>query len=305
VDEVVSLPRSRENEPELGEFIRELAGQHKFALCLDFAFMPRAGIITRGVAAGATIGFGHERRDYPWYGHIIPNVNGEHRLERNLRILDYLGLERPSGGGFRVSLPSFTEEHLESLLLSAGLPSGSWPVALHPGSGAAIRNWPPERFAAMADLIAAESGAPVVLLGGAGRTYDGTDETALAARIESLMRTPAVNLAGKLGLAGLTALLRRCRLFIGNNSGPAHLASAVAGIPCLLVWAPRNEWAWRPVGSRVELVFDTVECSDDCRLNQCDRMQYCLDKISLDMVFARYMNCFAARGAGALCGGIE
>ena len=157
----------------------------------------------------------------------------------------------------------------------------------------------------VADPIAAESGAPVVLLGGAGRTYDGTDETALAARIESLMRTPAVNLAGKLGLAGLTALLRRCRLFIGNNSGPAHLASAVAGIPCLLVWAPRNEWAWRPVGSRVELVFDTVECSDDCRLNQCDRMQYCLDKISLDMVFARYMNCFAARGAGALCGGIE
>ncbi|MCE5271954.1 glycosyltransferase family 9 protein [bacterium] len=304
VDRAVPLPKSQENEPELGQFVRELAARYDFALCLDFAFMPRAGVISRNAEADLTIGFGHSREDYPWYGHLVPNLHGEHRLERNLHVLDILDLARPAAAdSFGCRVQSADEAQVESCLAATGLSPETCPVALHPGSGAAKRNWPAERFAALADRVAEESGAPVVILGGAARTYDGVDESALAARVESLMRTPALNLAGKLGLAGLVALLRRCRLFIGNNSGPAHLAAAVAGTPCLLVWAPRNEWAWRPVGSRVELVFETLDCSPACPLNQCGHMQDCLERVSVESVFARYLDCFAGRGSAALLSG--
>ncbi len=300
VDWAVPLPKSQENEPELGQFVRELAARYDFALCLDFAFMPRSGVISHNASADLTIGFGHSREDYPWYAHLIPNLTGEHRLERNLHVLDILELPRPAAAdSFGCRVQESDEARVESILAAAGLGPESCPVALHPGSGAAKRNWPAERFAALADRVAAESGAPVVLLGGGARTYDGADEISLAARVESLMSTPALNLAGQLGLAGLVALLRRCRLFIGNNSGPAHLAAAVAGTPCLLVWAPRNEWAWRPVGSRVELVYETLDCSPDCPLNQCDHMQDCLERVSVETVFARYLDCFAPCGTPA------
>ncbi|OGF98418.1 MAG: hypothetical protein A2Z86_01300 [Candidatus Glassbacteria bacterium GWA2_58_10] len=297
IDTVLGLTRQQENDPQLSELISGLAGTRGFDLVLDFAFPPRAGIITRAAGGRRTLGFNIDREACPWYTANFPNLPDEHRLERNLKLLDYLGFERPAVPDFPMTFSGRALARLEDLLEYHGLClRRDRPIALHPGSGVSKRNWPAERFAALADRLAAHTGRRVLLLGGRGRTYDGTDESELVRRVQAAMQTAPVNLAGELSLPELACLLRYCSLFVGNNSGPAHLAATIARTPALLVWAPRNEKIWRPVGPKVELLFAETFCRDDCLLNRCDNIQYCLNLIPVEEVFERYLSAFAAGG---------
>ncbi|MFH1069799.1 MAG: glycosyltransferase family 9 protein [Candidatus Glassbacteria bacterium] len=304
IDRVAVLPRDKENDPELTRFVLDLAGGDKFDLVLDFAFQPRAGIITRAAGGRRTLGFALDPRRYPWYTDILPNLPGQLRLDRNLNLPGHLGLPRPLRPDFSVRIPEAARLRVEKLLERHGLClSCDRPVAVHPGSGVTKRNWPAERFARLADKIAESSCRPLVLLGGQRLTYDGRDETELARRVQGLMRTPAVNLAGVLDLAELTFLLQECSLFVGNNSGPAHLAATVAGTPALLIWAPRNEVRWRPWGAKVELVYAPVHCSENCLMNDCGRIEYCLNLITVEQAFDRFTRVFAGRDAEIMTSG--
>jgi ADP-heptose:LPS heptosyltransferase len=92
-------------------------------------------------------------------------------------------------------------------------------VALHPGATDPRRRWPPDRLAAVGDAVSA-AGARPVLLGGAG-------DRVQADELRREMKAPAVDLAGALSLGGLVGVLARAALFVGNDSGPRHLAEAV------------------------------------------------------------------------------
>jgi len=294
IDEVIALPKDKEQDPALSDFIRELTPKGGFNLVLDFSFMPRAGIITKAASAKRTMGFGIDLQTCPWYTDSVPNHPQEHRLQRNYHLLELLGIKLPERPDFTVTVSGKTRLRVDRLLAERGIDlEREHPIALHPGSGVSRRNWAPERFALLADMLTEHTGERVILLGGRNRTYDGCDESALAARVEAHMQRPVVNLAGCLSLPELVLLLGRCSLFVGNNSGPAHLAAAVARTPCLLVWAPRNEKLWRPVGAKVEIVFAESFCSEHCPLNQCTNMQYCLGLISASDVFERYIQAFA------------
>ncbi|MBW7995102.1 MAG: glycosyltransferase family 9 protein [Candidatus Glassbacteria bacterium] len=303
IDRVVPLPVPWENDPKLSLFGRKLAGKFGYDLVLDFAFMPRSGILSREARGNRTVGFALERKRRPWYTDIFPNLPGELRLERNLRLIEQLGLSRPAAPDFRVKLPAETRKKLDKILRDNGIAPNVFPLAVHPGSGNSVRNWPAERFAELADKIAADSGAPVVLLGGRDKTYDGSDELSLVRRVIARLRTPAVDLAGKLDLPMMVALLQRCSLFAGNNSGPAHIAATLAGASSLLVWAPRNEKVWRPWGRDVVLVSAETDCADECELNQCDRIAECLAMISVDEVYRAYLATIGAPEQVAATGG--
>ena len=298
LDRVAALPKEKENDPQLSEFAEELAGAAGFDLVLDFAFQPRAGIITRAARGRRTVGFALEPAEYPYYTDILPNLPGQLRLERNLGLLAHLHLPRPASPDFSVRIPESTRLRVEDLLRDRGLdPALERPLAVHPGSGVSKRNWPAERFARLADLIAEHTLRTVVLLGGRRRTYDGRDEVSLAGEVERMIHAPVVNLAGELDLAELACLLGGCSLYLGNNSGPAHLAATVAGTPSLLVWAPRNEKRWRPWGRAVELVWAEVECGESCPMNECDKIEYCLRQISVEQMYDRFLKVFYRREA--------
>jgi len=290
---VVSLPGEKENDPALSFFIRQLAGVRAFDLVLDFAFPPRSAIITRAAAGKRTIGFGLEPGAFPWYTDIIPNIAGEHRLERNFHLLERLDIDLPENPDFSVAIPGEVQARVDRLISSHGIDlERDRLIGLHPGSGVSKRNWPPERFAELADRLIEHSGKKVVLLGGRQRTYDGTDEACLVSAVQANMRREAISLAGRLSLPELTAFLSRCSLFVGNNSGPAHLAATVARVPSLLIWAPRNERVWHPAGRMAQLVFAEPDCSQNCLFNKCDRTDYCLGLITVDQVFERYLDVF-------------
>ena len=298
IDKVVPLPKDKENEPESSEFVRTICGPDGFDLVLDFSFLPRAAVMTKAAGGKRTMGFGIDREAFPWYTDSVPNLPDEHRLARNYHLLEILSIVPPDKPDFSIRTPARFRDRVEFLLAAHGI---DWrrkpPIAIHPGSGAAKRNWPPERFAELADMLSFYTGQQVIILGGRERTYDGTDETETAARMEALMKSRAVNLAGQLSLPELAVLLSRSALFVGNNSGPAHLAASVARIPALLVWAPRNEKAWRPAGPQVKIVYAEALCQDQCLLNKCEKIRFCLSMISVEDVFASYLQNFTQDGA--------
>jgi heptosyltransferase-2/heptosyltransferase-3 len=112
-------------------------------------------------------------------------------------------------------------------------------VLLHPGSGSPLKNWPPARWAAVADALA-DQGARVVLTGGA-------DDLAGPRAVAAAMRHEALVLAGRTTLGQLAALAERCRLAIGTDNGPLHLAAAV-GAPTLRLYGPTDEAVFGPWG---------------------------------------------------------
>ncbi|MEO8287842.1 MAG: glycosyltransferase family 9 protein [Chloroflexota bacterium] len=164
-----------------------------------------------------------------------------HEADYWLSVASMLGAD--SSGGWRTNIP-IQDAHraaAEALLLDRGINYASTPViAMHVGAGAysRARIWPAERFAAVArGLLQSGAAASIIILGG-------PDETAAATHLEKLVGSPAVhNLAGQTSIHETAALIEKCSLFVGNDSGPMHIAAAV-GTHVVAVFGPSNKEAW-------------------------------------------------------------
>lgn len=119
-------------------------------------------------------------------------------------------------------------------------------VAVHPGSGSEKKNWPPEKFASLCRWLVDELDAQLLVVQGEA------DEQATA-RLRDLVGPRQITVAGGLKLVELAALLERCVLFLGNDSGITHLAAAVR-TPTVAVFGPISQSAWEPRGEHVCVV---------------------------------------------------
>jgi len=143
--------------------------------------------------------------------------------------------------------------------------------AVHPSASIPTKAWPGERYAEAIHAVAIKHGLAAVLVGG-------PDDVACAEAIAESSRSPTLDLAGKTDLRELIALLSQARLFIGNDSGPAHLAARV-GIPTAIVFGGTNDASvWRPPGENVAIISHSVDCSP-CELRSCPNPK-CLLQIS-------------------------
>ena len=119
-------------------------------------------------------------------------------------------------------------------------------VALHPGSGSAKKNWPVEKFTALARWLVDELDRQLVVVRGEA------DESVVAQLVAALPPR-SVTLAAGLKLGELAAVLERCTAFVGNDSGITHLAAAV-GTPTVALFGPASVPIWEPRGDRVRVV---------------------------------------------------
>ncbi len=134
------------------------------------------------------------------------------------------------------------------------LPGG--PVlAIGPTANWRGKEWPAERFAGLIDRLTGAggplAGAPVALFGAA------SERAAAEPALRAVPDHRRVDLIGKLDLPVAAACLRRCALYIGNDSGLMHLAAA-AGTPTLGLFGPGNETRYGPWGSRAAVVRTTL-----------------------------------------------
>jgi heptosyltransferase-2 len=119
-------------------------------------------------------------------------------------------------------------------------------VALHPGSGSEKKNWPIEKFAAIARWLVDELAAQLLIVEGEA------DEQVVPRLLAELRARPVIRARG-LTLPVLAAVLEQCVVFVGNDSGITHLAAAVQA-RTLALFGPASLPLWEPVGERVQVI---------------------------------------------------
>jgi ADP-heptose:LPS heptosyltransferase len=107
-------------------------------------------------------------------------------------------------------------------------------VVIFPGSGSLAKNWPPDKFAALAAMLASRASAAVIL---------GPAETSL----EPIFREAGVPVLKDLDLPTVAAVARLASAFVGNDSGVSHLGAAV-GAPGVAIFGPTDPVRWHPLG---------------------------------------------------------
>lgn len=224
---------------------------------------------------GAPHEFGLHTPDAPPLQHSVPYL----RLQNErLRLLEVVALAGAHTWELDPRLPVLVrdEVELESVVRLPDAPM----VVLNPGATDPRRRWPPERFARVGDLLAAE-GAAVVLHGDAS-------ERGLTAAIAAAMTRPAIDLGGKLSLGGLAALLERACVVVANDSGPLHLAQAVGAATVGLYWLINLVISGPPTAARrrvaLSVTSDCPVCGRDNTLVRCEHDPCFVDDIPVDEV---------------------
>jgi ADP-heptose:LPS heptosyltransferase len=137
---------------------------------------------------------------------------------------------------------------------------GSPIVAMHVNGGRAIKQWPVDRFAAVARWLAGERHASLVFTG----SQD--DRAAIEAVRSALGGTPSLDVSG-VGLVQAAAIVERCDLLVTGDTGPMHLAHAV-GCPVVAVFGPSDPRRYAPRGPRDRVVRVDLPCAPCNRIRQ-------------------------------------
>ncbi len=198
-----------------------------------------------------------------------------HTAEHRLTPFYWTGLPPGSVPPASVPVEPAAVESVRRRLQVCGIGDGVPYALLRPGARRQPQRWPLERFARLAEQFAARGLIPVVNFG--------PGEEVLRAEFVERWPRAAVVLAG-LRLSELAALAARARLFVGNDSGPTHLAAAV-GCPVVALFGPTCAAWWRPWTASYRLVQPECACGpvppERCR-RQPDRP--CLHSVSVEQV---------------------
>ena len=229
--------------------------QQKPSLCLNLHGGSTSAWLTAFSGAPFRAGFEHFRPAFPY------NV----RIPRAQRILGHPGSGRAdkahSGSGRPDNAPVHTAEHHASAMFHLGVPVVETPRAvlnaepssrekpyavLHVSAAYFTKQWSSERFQRVAESIRDTHGLEPVILAGPGES-------------ETLREFAAFECLDGLSIRALKSLLAGARLFVGNDSGPAHIAAAF-GVPCVVVFGSSNSAVWRPWQTDHEVVETDWDC---------------------------------------------
>ena len=310
VDEIITLPFpgfARQPKPSpwqpytlLRRWARQLRGQYDLAFILRFDHWWGALL---AYLARVPLRVGYAVPEVaPFLSHALPYSAGRHEVEQNWILgtgyssprsgakRDWgLGIVVPgaeplaparSAGGSGIGDSSYQVPEPGEFPIEFYVPrqAEGWagsllrgdahPIVIHPGAGAAIKLWRAEGWAAVADALARETGATILLSGSQA-------ERPLCEEIARQMTAEARVMAGQTTLDQLAALFARCRLVLGLDSGPLHLAVAV-GAPTVHIYGPVDTATFGPWGApeRQRALTSAWPCIP------CNRLDYRPDELA-------------------------
>ena len=214
----------------------------------------------------------------------------EHEGLRLLRIVDPAA-SAETLDHFRLAVPDADHSRGRGLLEELGVGANQLLVGVGPGSGRASTRWPADRFAAVGSALLQQFRNIVLLAIG------GSSERAMCEQLCAAWGPRSHNLAGRLSVFGSASILSQCTTFIGNDSGPTHLA-AMVGIPCVAIFSARNApGRWMPIGQHHIVIEDRPECAG-CMLDECvSEHNKCLTRINAGRVYREAASLIEGHGA--------
>jgi lipopolysaccharide heptosyltransferase II len=218
-----------------------------------------ATLLTRATGAKHRVGFEH----YQYarlHNHIAPSSleiwrrPSLHSVEQQLALIGWTGVPVTDRPPTRLTVTESSLLSISKKLSAAGYEdfSAGKPFAvIHPTAAFDTKQWATENFARVAEELTARGLTPIAIVSPKERPV-----------VASLIEQSSAQVTGlsDLSLPEVTALASRARLFVGNDSGIAHIAAA-AGAPCVVVFGSSNVLHWRPWTTRPnEVVREELPC---------------------------------------------
>lgn len=273
--------------PDLNEVImydkrgaeRSIRGTFQFARALkqrkfDIAvhFHPRTRAYWTTFLAGIPVRIGYKRKSHWLLTHSIKDDKGQgkkHEAAYNFDLLKLLSVAEPREMTTHIPLQEKTKESALQHVSGAGRY-----FAVHPSASSPSKIWPAQYYAETADHLAKKFQLTPVLIGGEADSKQGK-------AVLDAMKTKALNLCGQLTLGELAWILKGSEFVLSNDSGPAHMASAVK-TPVISIFGrslpglgPRR---WHPLGSKSWYLQKDVGC-EVCLADLCQIEFKCLTEL--------------------------
>ena len=225
---------------ELGR-LRSALRHRRFDMLLDMQLSVRASLLSSLITSPIKLGFDRQRaRELQWLftnARIAP-ASSQHVLDSFMGFVRACGIE-PGIPRWDLTMPQDALEYARGVV-----PDGRPTLLISPCSSHTLRNWPAERYAAVANYAAAAYHMRVVLVGGRSSV-----EAHMGEAIAAAARPGVVNQIGKDTLLQLLALQSISSVLLSPDSGPAHMATMV-GLPVIGLYAATNPARAGPYFSR-------------------------------------------------------
>lgn len=269
-----------ENHPAVAEVIvlrkfwqtvRALRQRH-FAIAFNMHGGPTSAFLTR--FSGSPLRVCWAQRQYSWFYNVqtpihfpVAGRKEMHTAEHRYQQLLWCGLpERPLPAA-RVYVNTEAAEHIRKMLADKGIQPGEAYAVMRPGASLPNKRWPAERFAEIARWLREAHGMATVVNLGPG-------DEAIAEEVKRQF-APAVKsgsgaIVEGLDLRGLIALLAGSSLFVGNDTGPTHIAAAL-GKRCVVVFGASDSKVWSPWKAEHRVVENAYPCQQ-CPRGKCESL---------------------------------
>jgi ADP-heptose:LPS heptosyltransferase len=258
-----------------------LLRQREFSIAFNMHGGPTSAFLTR--LSGAPVRVCWDQRQFSsFYNVHVPihfPVAGRiemHTAEHRLQQLLYAGLPEKPLPAAKVYVNTDAKERVQRKLAAQGIGPDQRYAAIRPGASQANKRWPTEHFAAIAQWLRETHGiAPVVNLG--------PGDEQIADEVKQRFAGLGI-IMGDLDLRGLVALLAGSSLFIGNDTGPTHIAAAL-GRKSVVIFGASDSKVWSPWKTEYRLVENPFPCKQ-CPQGKCESLgtSQCILAISVEQV---------------------
>jgi predicted lipopolysaccharide heptosyltransferase III len=241
-----------------------------------------ATLLTRATGAKHRVGY----QDYQYarlHNHLSPSSSSlwgrekTHSVEQQLALLGWTGVPVTDRPPTQLAVTETAAASISVRLGEAHLEGQPFAV-IHPAAAFDTKQWATENFGRVISELAAKQLPTIVITG--------PNETALVDQLQSMSATPLTAFTN-LSLPEVTALITRARLFVGNDSGIAHIAAAVE-TPSVVIFGSSNRAHWGPWATKpAEMVFDELDCQP-CHGYYCEKFDQpeCIKGVAVERVIA-------------------
>lgn len=214
---------------------------------------------------------GKKNLNMPLLRRFSSSYKDSHAVDRYLDILQSKGIDT-SNGFPEIILLDYEKQQVSDFLARNNINPNDTIIGIHPGGSWKYKLWPVKRFAELGDFLSFEFGAKILI-------FAGPDEIDLQRQMAELMQARSIVIQD-VSLRQLSALIQRCHLYIGNDTGPMHIASAM-GTRVISLFGSTNANRSGPYGNGHVVISTKLDCSPchpgkhpgGCKLGSCRAME--------------------------------
>jgi lipopolysaccharide heptosyltransferase I len=240
IDDLLELPKGWAKSPTIVWRLRQMLRRRHYEIAFDPQGLSKSAGVAWMAGARRRVGLAapYGRELSPWLNRVLIKPANEHVVDRQLELLQAVGVRWPM---VRFDVPVCpdatrsvaawldTPRHLNGFLV------------INPGATWDSKLWPAERYGEVAAAAAARWRLPSVVVWGGPREHSWAEEIAACSAGSAMVAPPTT-------LPELAAVLRRASLYVSSDTGPMHLAAAV-GTPCVGLFGPTRPENVGPYGA--------------------------------------------------------